>query len=381
MEAIATEKVEQSAGSCPRFVPEPAIPGRARLARARCAARPSRRFEALGFPTPKDEDWRYTGVQPDRRRFRGPGGAAGILGLAKSASVSRRTSSARPGRRRRVASAAIVRVREERLRRAEHRALRGRGALILEIAPGAVVDRADRDPSSTPAPRTLPRRPIRECLVLAGERSQATVVETLRRIRAGLFTNAVTEIAPRATARVLEHYKLQQESLEARPRPDDRGAAGSRQPVHLAQRRPRSRARAHRHLGSVLDGEGARVRAERSLRRPRTAAPGQPHVDRPRDAARHEPRALQGRSWTAGLAGRLPRDDHRPAGRAEDRRHADQQEPAPLARGAGQLDARARDLRRRRQVQARLDDRPARRGRRSSTCARAASARRRPGRS
>ena len=59
----------------------------------------------------------------------------------------------------------------------------------------------------------------------------------------------------------------------------------------------------------------------------------------------------------------VQRQDHRPAGRAEDRRQADQPRAAAVRRRADQHQAAARDLRRRREVHARRGDRPARRGR------------------
>ena len=84
-----------------------------------------------------------------------------------------------------------------------------------------------------------------------------------------------------------------------------------------------------------------------------------PHAHRPRGAALHQPRALQGHPGRPG-ARRLRRHDRGAPGRAEDRRPADEQEPAALARGARAQHAAARDPRRRREVQARLDHRPAR---------------------
>ncbi len=135
--------------------------------------------------------------------------------------------------------------------------------------------------------------------------------------------------------------------------------AGARQPLHVAQPGLRRRARAHRP-GRAARRRGRRVHPQRPLRRDRNAAPRQPHHDRPRQAPLRQPRALQGRHGRRLPRGLL-RQDHRAARRAEDRRDPNQQEPAALARGAGQLDAGSGDLRRRRQVQARLDDRPARR--------------------
>ena len=57
----------------------------------------------------------------------------------------------------------------------------------------------------------------------------------------------------------------------------------------------------------------------------------------------------------------LQRQDHRPPGRAEDRRQADQPGAAAVRRRDDQHQAAARDLRRRREVHARRDDRAARR--------------------
>ena len=54
------------------------------------------------------------------------------------------------------------------------------------------------------------------------------------------------------------------------------------------------------------------MHAERPLRRPRRAAPRQPHGRRPREAALRQPRALQGRPRRRG-ARRLPRQGHRAA--------------------------------------------------------------------
>ena len=72
--------------------------------------------------------------------------------------------------------------------------------------------------------------------------------------------------------------------------------------------------------------------------------------------------------------GRLQRQDLRPAGRAEDRRQADQPDPAPVRRRDDQHQAAARDLRRRREVHPRRDRRAARRGGAVLPAQRAASA-------
>ena len=159
------------------------------------------------------------------------------------------------------------------------------------------------------------------------------------------------------------------------PRPHARGAAVAREPLHVAQPRIRRGARARRHLRPARR-RGRRVHAERTLRGPGRAAPRQPHGGRPRQAALREPRAVQGRPRRRG-ARSVPRQGHRAAGRAEDRRRSDQQEPAPLAAGARQLHAR-----RSRSWPTTSSASTARRPgsstpRPSSTCARAGSAKRR----
>ena len=88
-------------------------------------------------------------------------------------------------------------------------------------------------------------------------------------------------------------------------------------------RRP---ARAHRRARQARR-RGGRRQPERSLPHPRAPAGRQPHVRRARRAALLEPRALQGDPRGA-LAGGLQRSDPRPPGRPEDRRQADQPQPA-----------------------------------------------------
>ena len=73
----------------------------------------------------------------------------------------------------------------------------------------------------------------------------------------------------------------------------------------------------------------ARLHAERPLPRRRHAACGQPHRHRPREAALHQPRALQGHPRRRMRAASSTARSRAP-GRAEDRREADQQEPAAL---------------------------------------------------
>ena len=91
------------------------------------------------------------------------------------------------------------------------------------------------------------------------------------------------------------------------------------------------------------------------------------------EASLHEPRALQGGARRPRPRG-LRRPHRGPPRRAEDERDADEQEPPALEGGAGPHEAAARDLRQRREVQARRDASGSSTRTCSSTCARAASA-------
>ena len=93
------------------------------------------------------------------------------------------------------------------------------------------------------------------------------------------------------------------------------------------------------------------------------AARRQPHADRSRQAALRRAASSTRASWTARSRGVFNgKIIVRPDAQKTDAQ-ADEQEPAALGRRAGQLEAAARDLRRRREVHARLDDRAARRRR------------------
>jgi Fe-S cluster assembly protein SufD len=168
-------------------------------------------FSELGFPTPKNEDWRYTGVQP-------------ITG----------TNWARVRREPELTSLPPAGVRVRRLSEALREAepflgklarfdasaftalntamLVDDDALVIEIEKGAVVTEpiriAFRSRGAAGSEARYPR-----VLILAGERSQASVVQ----VYAGegrYLTNAVTEISVGEGA-LLEHYVLQQESQAA----------------------------------------------------------------------------------------------------------------------------------------------------------------------
>ena len=94
------------------------------------------------------------------------------------------------------------------------------------------------------------------CLVLAGSNSQARIVETYSGAPDSLyFTNTVTELVAREGA-VVEHYKLQQESLRAFHIATlqfqlERSATVSSHSISLGGALVRN------HVNAVLDGEGA----------------------------------------------------------------------------------------------------------------------------
>ena len=168
-------------------------------------------FEKTGFPTPHDEAWRYTGLQP-------------ITGTAwVNARAPLPTFALPPGvRLRRVAE---VREREVEGHLAKIATLEGRpfsalnaaaleDAYVLEIDPGAVLAEPITLNWTAPAPGEVTHPRV---LVLAGERSQATVVETYTFVNDGegrYLRNAVTEIAL-AEGAMMEHYAVQRESISA----------------------------------------------------------------------------------------------------------------------------------------------------------------------
>ena len=209
---------------------------------------------------------------------------------------------------------------------------RGRG----DVAPA----RADRRRRAQPGARS----------------SRATSAPTARRY----FTNAVTEVVARRERRASITTRC-----SARARRRSTSAS-----MHV-QRRAAATSRSHAFaLGGALvrndvvavaRRRGRRVHAERPVSRPTAQRLVDNHTTidhaKPHCASRELYKGILGGT----RARRLQRQDHRPPGRAEDRRQADQPEPAALGRRADRHQAAARDLRRRREVHARRGGRPARR--------------------
>ncbi len=200
MEAVAVDT---------SFAPEPlAVLGTAAwLTELRRAA--FARFGQLGFPTPKNEDWRYTGVQAITgtnwtRVRREPELKSLPPAGARVRRLSEALRDAKPflGQIARFDASAFAALNTALLD----------DALVLDIEKGAIlaepIQLVFRSDGAAGPEAQYPR-----VLILAGERSQASVVQTY--VGQGrYFTNAVTEIELGEGA-LLEHFVLQRESTAA----------------------------------------------------------------------------------------------------------------------------------------------------------------------
>jgi Fe-S cluster assembly protein SufD len=199
MEALATER-----GFVPRFVP---VPGDARSL-AELRRRASRRFEDLGFPTAKNEAWRYTGIQailatdwkPHPRGLRLASPLPAGVRLRPLAEV---LDAAEP-------HLAAIASYEDNAFAALNTALFDE-AVVVEVERGAhvaepIVLHFGGEPHADPE-ASFPR-----VLVLARAGSQASIVETYSGADRRLSV-AVTEIVLEDGA-ILEHTKLQTEGEE-----------------------------------------------------------------------------------------------------------------------------------------------------------------------
>jgi Fe-S cluster assembly protein SufD len=207
MEAVASPSASVTSGYAPEPVALPNGPDWLNRLRASAFAR----FEEMGFPTPHDEAWRYTGIQPitgtawvpARRALLSPAKLPVGVRLRRLSAVTERDV---------AASLAKIATLDGRPFAALNTASLEE-AYVLEIAAGAVVTEpitlAWIGPSATSRPEVSHPR----VLILAGESSQAAVVETFAG-EGRFFRNAVTEIALSDGA-MLEHYALQRESTAA----------------------------------------------------------------------------------------------------------------------------------------------------------------------
>jgi Fe-S cluster assembly protein SufD len=201
------------------------------------------RFAALGFPTVREEDWRFTSVAPiasTEFRLAAPGHLRAdelngflyadaphrlVLVNGRCSPELSRTSGLPPGTRFGSLAAAVVEQGETVARylgqladfatrafAALNTAFLDDGAFV-QIPEGAVLDAplqilfvSTTGPSAMSHPRLL---------IVAGDGSQSRIVETYVGVgEQTYFTNAVTEIFAGENA-VLDHYKVQEESVEA----------------------------------------------------------------------------------------------------------------------------------------------------------------------
>jgi Fe-S cluster assembly protein SufD len=199
-----TSTAVADAGFAPRPVSRGGDPEWLRERRARAYEH----FRELGFPTPHDEAWRYTGIQPITGTDWRP--AEGAWELVRSAPA---------GVRVRTLAQALAEAEPtfDRVIGPDAHAFAAlntalfEDATVVEILPGVVV--------TEPVELALRRRDARapgvyspRLLVVAGERSEARLAQTF----AGdgrAFVNGVTEIAVGEGA-VLEHTLLQRESRD-----------------------------------------------------------------------------------------------------------------------------------------------------------------------
>ena len=208
------------------------------------------RGDALGFPTVRDEEWRFTNVAPiTGRRFQLAGASTGLsvaradeLPCAASAThrvvvvngrfagaVTRRRVAA--WRRRGILGAAIngeLQADREIVQRYvgqladfNTRAFAALNTAFLDdggyvhIPDGLVLEQPIQVlfVSSNETAASTVSHP--RCLIVLGDRSQARVIETyVAATDASYLTNAVTEVFVGEGA-VLDHYKVQQESEQA----------------------------------------------------------------------------------------------------------------------------------------------------------------------
>jgi Fe-S cluster assembly protein SufD len=245
------------------------------------------RFTALGFPTVRDEEWRFTNVSPiasteftiappavvtaddlatvpyaevplrlvvingrfsaELSQLNGlpKGVRAGSLGAAVTSHAD-------------VVSRYLGQLADFNTRAfvALNTALTTDGAYIY-IPDGVVLEQALEILYVT-APGDASQMSQARTLIVAGERTQSRIIETYAAVGNGVyFTNGVTEIFAGEGA-ILDHYKVQQESFDAFHVASlhvntQRGATFSSHSFSLGGKLVRN------EVGATLDGEGAEV--------------------------------------------------------------------------------------------------------------------------
>jgi Fe-S cluster assembly protein SufD len=158
------------------------------------------RFAEAGFPTTHDEDWRFTNVAPIARTEFQAGEPRVTVSVPQG--VERLEPAAAEGQLGRYAAIdqnPFVALNTAFLN----------GPTVLRVPKGAVI--AEPIEIAYETPRDSAAHP--RALVLVGANAQCTIVETYKG-EGRYLTNAVTEIVAGEGA-VVDHYKVQQESLEA----------------------------------------------------------------------------------------------------------------------------------------------------------------------
>lgn len=226
------------------FAPGPPAPAGEKAWLSALRRRAFAHFEAAGFPTAHDEEWRFTGLQPITSTAWAP------------ASGRARVSSLPDGVRRLSADeceSVLARlVPPEKSAFAALNTASFGDAVVLEIARGAVVREPLEVTFTAPEGDAVVHYP--RLLVLAGERSQASLVQTFTGT-GWSFTDAVTEIALSDGA-VLEHTLVQREGEEAR-HVHALGARAGRAAVYTSHNVALGAALARTDLDVVLAAEGA----------------------------------------------------------------------------------------------------------------------------
>jgi Fe-S cluster assembly protein SufD len=210
--------------------------------------RAATRFAALGFPTARDEEWRFTSVAPIAAAEFRPAGAdaarateAELAGYLYSDAALRivivngqfapelsRAADLPAGVRAGSLAGAVTEQADvvqrylgqladfgTRAFTALNTALASDGAYV-HIADGVILEQPLHLLFVTTAPAAAgPIMSNARALIVAGDRSQSRIVETYVGPRGAVyFTNAVTEVFAGESA-VVDHYKVQQESVEA----------------------------------------------------------------------------------------------------------------------------------------------------------------------
>jgi Fe-S cluster assembly protein SufD len=231
---------------------------RDRLARLRRAA--IGRFAKLGFPTLKDEEWRFTNLTPltrvpfepapvNRHRppFRRQGQPLpdGVIVCSLAEALDRRPE--------------LVEPHLARLADYQHHAFTALNTSFLRDGAFVYVPagRVAEEPIYLGFVTTAADRPLawhRRCMIVVGPGSRASVVESYDGSGGVYFTNAVTEAVVAEDA-VLDHYRVQREDKEAFhvATVQVRQEKGSRYTSHAVGV---GGALARTDLNVVLDGEG-----------------------------------------------------------------------------------------------------------------------------